>query len=155
MGRRDTAKILIPADVDEVYAALTDPQALAKWLPPSGMSGRFEHYDLRSGGSFRMVLTYNDASRAEGKSSETSDVVDGRFVEVVPGKRIVQAIEFESEDPAFAGKMTMIWSVSKANGGTRVEIVAENVPPGISAEDHAEGMNSSLANLANWLERAS
>jgi hypothetical protein len=50
--------------------------------------------------------------------------------------------------------MTMIWSVSKTNGGTRVKIVAKNVPPGISAEDHAEGMNSSLANLANWLERA-
>ena len=102
-----------------------------------------------------MVLTYLDATDSPGKSGGDSDVVDVRFVDVVPGERIVQAVVFDSEDPAFAGTMTMTWSVAEVDGGTRVEIVAEDVPPGISAKDHAAGMQSSLGNLARWLERAS
>jgi hypothetical protein len=61
-------------------------------------------------------------------------------------------VEFVSEDPAFAGTMTLTWSLSAERGGTRVEIRADDVPAGISAEDHAEGLSSSLANLAAFLE---
>ena len=84
-----------------------------------------------------MVLTYLDVTDSPGKSGGDSDVVDVRFVDVVPGERIVQAVVFDSEDPAFAGTMTMTWSVAEVDGGTRVVIVAEDVPPGIAADDHA------------------
>jgi uncharacterized protein YndB with AHSA1/START domain len=109
MSRTDTAIRVISAPPDRVYAALTDPDALAVWLPPDGMTGRFEHFDARPGGSYRLVLTYADASAARGKSAADSDVVDARFVEIVPGVRVVQQIEFVSEDPAFHGTMTMTW----------------------------------------------
>ncbi len=153
MGRTDISARVIVAPLADTYSALVDPDALVDWLPPGGMSARFEHFELRPGGSYRMVLTYADASDAPGKYSDDSDVVEARFVEVVPEVRVVQAIDFVSDDPDLAGTMTMTWTVEAVDGGTRVEIRADDVPPGISATDHAQGMGSSLANLAAHLER--
>ena len=73
--------------------------------------------------------------------------------EIVPGVRVVQAVEFVSDDPAFHGSMSMTWEVTAVDGGTRVDITAADVPDGISAEDHAAGLRSSLDNLAAYLER--
>ncbi|MEX5236975.1 SRPBCC family protein [Kocuria arenosa] len=152
MARTDTAARVVAASPARVYAALVDPDALAAWLPPEGMSGRFERFDARPGGSYRMVLSYADASAAPGKATADSDVVDVRFVDLVPGVRVVQAVDFVSDDPAYAGTMTMTWELTRVEGGTRVEVRAEDVPAGISAEDHAAGLASSLANLAQHLE---
>jgi uncharacterized protein YndB with AHSA1/START domain len=152
MGRTDAASRVIAAPLERVYAALVDPEALTSWLPPQGMSGRFERFDARSGGSYRLVLTYADASTARGKTTADSDVVEARFVDVVPGARVVQAVDFVSDDPDQAGTMTMTWEVAPVGAGTRVDIRADEVPVGISAEGHAVGLNSSLANLARYLE---
>jgi uncharacterized protein YndB with AHSA1/START domain len=151
MARTDRAARVVSASPARVYAALVDPDALAAWLPPEGMSGRFERFDARPGGSYRMVLDHADASAAAGKTTAGSDVVDVRFVDLVPGVRVVQAVDFVSDDPAYAGTMTMTWEVTRVEGGTRVEVRAEDVPAGVSAEDHAAGLASSLANLAHYL----
>jgi uncharacterized protein YndB with AHSA1/START domain len=143
----------VPTSPDRVYAALVDPEAMLQWLPPTGMTARFEHFDARSGGGYRMVLWYADASGAPGKATADSDVVDVRFLELVPGVRVVQAVDFESYDPAFAGTMTMTWELVVTADGTPVEIRAADVPDGISAQDHAAGLASSLANLAAYLDR--
>ena len=155
MARTDTASRVIAAPLDRVYAALIDPTALTAWLPPAGMSARFERFDARPGGSYRLVLTYADASDAPGKTTADSDVVEARFVDVVEGVRVVQAVDFVSDDPAQAGTMTMTWEVTAVDRGTRVELRAEDVPAGISADDHAAGMTSSLADLAEHVERRS
>jgi uncharacterized protein YndB with AHSA1/START domain len=149
--RTDEASRVIGATPARVYAALVDPDALTRWLPPDGMTGRFEHFDLRPGGSYRLILTYPEDAQARGKATPGTDVVDARFVDVVPGVRVVQAVDFVSDDPAFAGTMTMTWEVTAVDGGTRVDITAAGVPDGISAEDHAAGLESSLANLASYL----
>ena len=151
-GRTDTASRRIDAPVDALYRALTDPDARARWLPPSGMTARMERYDLRVGGGYRMVLTFADPSGGTGKSTADSDVVEATFVELVEGERVVEAIEFESDDPAFAGTMTMTWQLTPLPGGTEVSIVASGVPTGISPADHATGMQSSLENLAAYVE---
>ena len=65
----------------------------------------------------------------------------------------MQAVDFVSGDPANAGTMTMTWELTALDAGTRVDIRAEDVPAGISAEDHAAGLGSSLANLATYLGR--
>jgi uncharacterized protein YndB with AHSA1/START domain len=153
MARTDKASRVIAAPPDRVYAALVDPEALRAWLPPEGMSGRFEHFEARPGGSYRLVLTYADASSARGKATADSDIVEARFVDLVPGVRVVQAVDFVSADPAHSGTMTMVWQVTAVDAGTRVDIRADDVPAGISAEDHAVGLGSSLANLAAYLER--
>ncbi|CAM5372697.1 SRPBCC domain-containing protein [Streptomyces atroolivaceus] len=153
MPRTDRASRVIAVPPDRVWAALVDRDALMAWLPPAGMTGRFERFDARPGGSYRLVLTHSDASGSPGKATADSDIVEARFVDVVPGVQVVQAVDFVSDDPAYAGTMTMTWGVTAVEVGTRVDIVAEDVPDGISAEDHAAGLASSLANLAAYAER--
>jgi uncharacterized protein YndB with AHSA1/START domain len=116
------------------------------------MHGRFEHFDMREGGSYRLVLTYDDASGAPGKTSAAEDVSEVRVVRLVPGELVVQEVDFASDDPAFHGTMRMEWSVRRTPEGTEVALTARDVPPGIRASDHAAGLTSSLANLAAHLE---
>ena len=153
MSRTDSASLLLAAHVERVWDALLDPTQLTQWLPPEGMTGRFDHFDPRPGGSYRLVLTYDDSSSSSGKTTADTDAVDVRFVEVDPPTRVVQAVDFASDDPAFAGTMTMTWDLRAQDGGTLVAIRAVDVPPGISAEDHAAGLSSSLLNLRAFLER--
>lgn len=141
--RVDRAERRIEASRPEVYRALVDPESLVEWLPPEGMTGRFERFDPSG---YRMVLTYREPGH--GKSSQETDVVETEFVERVPGERVVQRIVFDAPDPAFAGTMTMSWLLSEADGGTLVVVEARNVPPGISRGDHEAGLASSLAGLA-------
>jgi uncharacterized protein YndB with AHSA1/START domain len=152
MPRADRALRDIEASVARAFHALVDREALETWLPPAGMRGRFERFDATPGGSYRLVLTYTDRTDARGKSSADSDVVEARYVDIVPNDRVVQAVDFVSDDPAFAGTMTMTWAVRAVAGGTRVEIIADDVPDGISADDHAAGLASSLDHLASYLE---
>jgi uncharacterized protein YndB with AHSA1/START domain len=142
---------VISASPETVYAALVDPDALMAWLPPDGMSGRFEQFDARPGGSYRLVLTYAAGSSATGKATADTDIVEARFLDLVPGVRVVQAVDFASDDPAYSGTMVMTWELSPVEDGTHVEIRADNVPAGISADDHTAGLASSLNNLAAHL----
>lgn len=153
MARTDVASRVIAAAPGRVFAALLDRDALMAWLPPEGMTARFERFDPSPGGSYRLVLTYSDASGAPGKAGPDSDVVEVRYVDIVPDRRVVQAVDFVSDDAAFAGTMTMTWEVTAVEGGTRVDIVADDVPDGISPEDHTKGLASSLSNLAEHVER--
>jgi len=72
---------------------------------------------------------------------------------LIAGERIVQTVEFESGDPAFAGTMVMTWSLEAVPGGTGVAVRAVNVPSGIAVKDHEAGLASSLANLARFIGR--
>src|SRR5436190_1823350 len=107
MGRTDSASRVISASPERLYAAFTDPVALAEWLPPRGMSGAFEWFDAVPGGGYRMRLTYK--GEGVGKTTSDSDVVSARFVELQPGRRVVQEVEFVADDPALAGIMVMTW----------------------------------------------
>lgn len=151
MGRVDSASRLIEASPEMIYAAMTDPAALVAWLPPSGMTGEMLEFDLRPGGRYRMVLRYADPA-FEGKTGAGEDEVTVRYLELVPAALVSQAVHFVSDDPAFSGTMVMNWILRPLAGRTEVTIRAENVPSGISAADHAEGLGSSLQNLAHFVE---
>ncbi|MET8981861.1 SRPBCC family protein [Streptomyces sp. NPDC004539] len=152
MPRTDRVVRVIAAPPTAVYAALLDREALEAWLPPAGMRGRVEHWDPRPGGGFRMTLTYLDATGAPGKTSDGTDVVEVGFTALTPPERVVQQAVFDSEDPAFAGTMTMTWDLTPAPGGTEVTVTATGVPSGIGGADHEAGISSSLANLASYTE---
>lgn len=151
--RTDSASRAIAAPADEIYRAFVDPDAWSQWLPPEDMTGHIYEFDARPGGTYRMALTYRGRDHLNaGKTSEGTDVVQGRFVELVPNARVVQLVTFESDDPAFAGEMRMIWSLSPVAGGTEVSIICNDVPSGISKEDHDIGLRSTLENLARFVE---
>lgn len=150
--RVDQASRIILATPKAIYQAMLDAEALASWRPPAGMTARFERFDARLGGGYRMVLTYPEAQRGQGKTRDDVDVVEGRFVELDPFERIVEEVRFESDDPAFAGVMRVATQLTAVADGTKVTIRCENVPPGISPEDHQDGMASTLRNLANFIE---
>jgi uncharacterized protein YndB with AHSA1/START domain len=150
MPRRDSASRVIPATPEDVFAALADEEARVAWLPPKGMTGRFEQFDPRPGGGYRLVLTYDDDG-GQGKSGSNTDVVNVRFAAVEPPVRIVEASEFISDDPAFAGTMTITWSVEPDTAGALVRVTADNVPDGISKSGHDAGLRSSLEKLAEYL----
>jgi uncharacterized protein YndB with AHSA1/START domain len=154
VSRRDRVARIVNAPLDRVFQALVDRDALETWLPPDGMTARFERFEPVAGGSYRLVLTYDDPTVTVAKSSADSDIIDARFVDVVQDGRVVQAVDFVSEDPAFTGTMTMTWAVHAVGDVTLVEFIADDVPVGISAEDHSAGMTSSLQNLASYLERS-
>ena len=149
--RIDTAARLIRATPETIYVALTTAEALVQWMPPKGMTGEMQAFDPRPGGLQRMVLRYDDASIA-GKSGSNEDIAEARFIDLVPNERVVQTVDFVSDDPKFSGTMTMSTLLTSHGDQTEVRFKAENVPEGISAGDHAEGMNSSLENLATFLE---
>ncbi len=98
-----------------------------------------------------MVLQYPDRSSSPGKTTSDTDVVEARFVDLVPNERVVWAVDFVSDDPAYDNPMIMRWEVAAADGGTRVGITAEHVPDAVAEGDHAAGMESSLAKLDEYL----
>lgn len=152
MARTDSASRFIDAPVSRVFEALVDRDALEAWLPPDGMTASFETFDPSPGGSYRLVLTYAEPATARAKSSVDSDIVEARYLDIRPDDRVVQAVNFVSDDPAITGTMTMTWAVHSVADGTRVEIIADGVPDGITAQDHAAGLNSSLEHLARYVE---
>lgn len=151
--RRDSASRFISGSVEKVFDAFTDATSLMRWLPPAGMTGTAVEYDFRKGGNYRIELKYASATSAA-KSTERTDVTKGSFLDLDPGRLIRQSVVFESDNPAFGGEMTMTWVFEPIQTGTRVTVVAENVPPGISESDHQAGLRSSLENLAKFVESA-
>jgi uncharacterized protein YndB with AHSA1/START domain len=151
--RVDRASRRIAAPADKIYRALTDASAVQGWLPPKGARGIVEAFEPRAGGAFRMTLVFETPGETgRRKSSPTTDVVEGEFLELVPSEVIRQRFTFRSEDPSFAGAMVMTWTLTPVPAGTDVAIAAENVPPGVTERDHEAGMASSLANLAAHVE---
>lgn len=149
--RIDSASRSMPVSPATVYAAFADPRAMEQWVPPKNMTATLLHFDFREGGGYRMRLTYKDSEGRYGKTSDNTDEVEVRFVQIVHEKRIEEAVTFESDDPDFSGVMHMIWTFEAVDNGTLVTIRAEDVPSGIRPEDHAAGMNSTLDNLTAFL----
>ncbi len=110
---------VIRASPEELYAVFLDPTALVDWLPPAEMTGEIHEFDARVGGGYRMSLFYPPDERTfRGKTSDREDMVEVRFVELAPPRRIVEAVSFVTTDPAFFGEMTMIATFEEVSGGT-------------------------------------
>lgn len=140
----------VNAPRERVYRALVDPDAVANWKVPNGMTCRVHSFDPREGGTFRISLTY--ASAGIGKTTAHSDTYCGRFVELVPNERVVEVDEFETMDAALQGKMRITITLFDENGGTRIEGLHEDLPPGVSIEDNEAGWRMALGKLAALVE---
>jgi uncharacterized protein YndB with AHSA1/START domain len=145
----------IRAPRGRVYEALTDADAIQRWMVPDSMTSQVHSFDAREGGTFRVSLTY-DTQAGAGKTSARTDTYHGRFVRLVPGEQVVQIIEFETADPALQGEMTVTFTLAEAaDGGTDVVGVHENLPPGVPPEDNELGWSMSLSKLARLVETGS
>jgi uncharacterized protein YndB with AHSA1/START domain len=120
-------------------------------MVPPGMRSEVHVFDGREGGEFRISLTYA-AVDGVGKTSGRTDTYRGRFVELVRDERVVEVVEFETEDPAMRGEMTITIMLADAEGGTEVIAVHDNLPRGLSAADNEAGWRLSLAKLAALVE---
>ena len=150
--RVDQASRIIKASPHAIYRALLDPEAIVQWRPPDSMTAEIHAFDGREGGSFRMSLAYTGHHVVRGKTSENVDTVFVRFAELVPDNRVVERAEFETEDPAFGGGMTIITTLSPKPGGTEVTIRCEDVPSGIPPNVHVDAIASTLKKLAAFTE---
>jgi uncharacterized protein YndB with AHSA1/START domain len=143
----------IRAPPGALYRAFTDPEALAVWLAPGEMTGKIHSFDCRVGGGYQMSLFYPSSEKgSRGKTAEREDRFTARFVELTPLRRIVEAITFDSADPAFSGEMIMEVTLEAGDGGTEVIILFKNIPSGIRPEDNETGTRLSLEKLAQSVE---
>lgn len=134
-----------------VYRALIDAEAIAAWRVPAGMRSEVHQFEAREGGAFRISLHY-DSPDAVGKTSAHTDTYHGRFVELVPNERVVEVLEFESDDPAMAGEMTMTTTLRDLDAGTEVVIQHDGIPDAVNPADNETGTRMALAALAAWVE---
>lgn len=141
----------INAPCTQVYRALIDPTAVATWMVPEGMTSHVHEFDATVGGKFRISLTY-DAPTDTGKTTAQTDTYHGHFIELVPDERVVETLEFETDDPTMRGEMTVTFTVTEADGGTNLLAVHDNVPPGIAPADNELGWQMSLEKLATLVE---
>lgn len=137
----------------KVYRAFTDPTLLEKWLVPGEMKGKIGKFELRVGGGYDMCLQYPDSdSSSAGKTTSKEDRYHTNFLELIPGKRILQSITFDTEEKQFQGEMLMDVVLEEQYGGTLVTITFKNIPIGIKPEDNEKGTDSSLQKLAALVE---
>ena len=135
-----------------VYRALLDPRAIAQWKVPDGMTCHVHAFDAREGGSLRISLTY-DSPTGTGKTTSHTDTYHGRFVKLVPNEQVVEIDEFETDDPALRGEMTITIRLEESeDGGTDLLAVHEGLPPGVSPADNETGWRMALARLAKLVE---
>jgi uncharacterized protein YndB with AHSA1/START domain len=134
-----------------VYRALVDADAIARWKVPDGMTSRVHEFDGREGGMFRISLTY-DTPTETGKTSAHTDTYHGRLIKLVPNEKVVELVEFETEDPAMRGEMTITITLADADGGTELLAVHEGLPLGLSPADNETGWRMALAKLAALTE---
>lgn len=145
---------IIHASPGKLYSALTDPAALEIWLAPGDMTGKIHWFDLREGGGYLMSLFYPASEKnALGKTASKEDRYTARFIELTPIKKIVEAINFESVNPAFAGEMIMEVTLEPTGDSTEVSFLFRNIPPGIKPADNEAGTVSTLEKLARFVEK--
>lgn len=127
---------------ERLYRAFLDPDAMAKWLPPHGFTGRVHHMDAKVGGSYRMSF----ANFATGHAHSFG----GEYLELVPNERIVHTDRFD--DPNLPGEMRVTVSFAAVSCGTELRIVQEGIPAVIPLEACHLGWQESLALLAQLVE---
>ncbi|WP_093522047.1 SRPBCC domain-containing protein [Stigmatella erecta] len=141
----------VNAPRERVYRALVDARAVAAWRVPPGMTSHVHAFDPREGGLIRISLTY-DMPTGTGKTTAHTDTYHGRFVKLVKDEQVVEVVEFETEDPALRGEMTLTLTLTDADGGTEVLAVHEGLPRGVPPADNETGWRLSLARLAALVE---
>jgi len=133
---------VLRATPERVYRAFLDADAMVKWLPPHGFTGKVHSIDARVGGRFKMSFT--------NFTTQKSHSFGGEYLELVPHERIRHTDAFD--DPNLPGEMHVTITLKKVSVGTDVRIVQEGIPDVIPAEACMLGWQESLTLLAQLVE---
>ena len=133
---------VLKATPERVYRAFLDADAMAKWLPPNGFTGKVHHLDARVGGTYKMSFT--------NFSSGQSHAFGGTYRELVPNERLVYTDQFD--DPNLPGEMLTTVALKQVFCGTELSVVQENLPAVIPVEACYLGWQESLILLAKLVE---
>jgi uncharacterized protein YndB with AHSA1/START domain len=127
---------------EKLYKAFIDPDAMVKWLPPDGFTGKVHQADARVGGSYKMSFT--------NFTTGASHAFGGKYLEMVPGQRLRYTDQFD--DPNLPGEMITTVDFKKVMCGTELSIVQEGIPAAIPAEMCYLGWQESLELLKRFIE---
>ena len=133
---------VIRAAPEKIYRAVLDPDAMAKWLPPNGFTGKVHHLEAKVGGTYKMSFT--------NFTTGASHSFGGEYRELKPDECIRYADKFD--DPKLSGQMQVTINLKKVSRGTEVNIVQEGVPEVIPPEACYLGWQESLILLAKLVE---
>src|SRR5579884_1192793 len=127
---------------ERIYRAFLDPDAMVKWLPPNGFTGKVHHLDAKVGGTYKM--SFKNFTSGHGHS------FGGEYLELVPNERIVHTDKFD--DPNLPGEMKVTISLKPVSCGTELNITQEGIPDVIPLEACYLGWQESLTLLAKLVE---
>jgi uncharacterized protein YndB with AHSA1/START domain len=133
---------VLRAPPDRVYRAFLDPDAMVKWLPPHGFTGKVHEMKAQVGGGYRMSFTNFNTGK--------SHAFGGKYVELTPHEQIRYTDKFE--DPNLPGEMQVTITLRKVVCGTELDIVQEGIPAAIPVEFCYLGWQESLSLLAQLVE---
>ena len=135
---------VLKAPADRIYRAFIEPEAMAKWLPPHGFTGKVQQIDARVGGGFRMSFT----NFADGQSHSFG----GEYLEMIPGQKLRYTDRFD--DPNLPGEIIVTVLLKAVSCGSEIQITQENLPDAIPLEMCYLGWQDSLSQLAALVEAA-
>ena len=133
---------VLRATPERVYRAFLDADAMVKWLPPNGFTGKVHHLDAKVGGTYKMSFT--------NFSTGTSHSFGGEYLELTPHERIRYVDKFDDQN--LPGEMTVTITVKQVLVGTELNVVQEGIPEVIPAEACYLGWQESLTLLAKLVE---
>ena len=133
---------VLRAAPEKIYRAFLDPEAMAKWLPPNGFTGKVHEMEAKVGGSYKMSFTNFTTGQTHS--------FGGTYLELMPHERIRHTDKFD--DPNMPGEMQVVLTLKKVSCGTELNIVQEGVPDVIPAEMCYLGWQESLILLAKLVE---
>lgn len=133
---------VLRATPERIYRAFLDADAMTKWLPPNGFTGKVHHIDAKVGGTYKMSFT--------NFTTGNSHSFGGEYLELIPNERIRHTDKFD--DPNLPGEMQTTVSLQKVSCGTEVNIVQEGIPEAIPPEACYLGWQESLTLLAQLVE---
>jgi len=133
---------VLRAPAERIYRAFLDADAMAKWLPPHGFTGKVHHIKAEVGGTYKMSFT--------NLTTGHSHSFGGEFLELVPNARIRHTDKFD--DPNLAGQMQTTVSLKKVSVGTELTVVQEGIPSLIPVEACYLGWQESLTLLTQLVE---
>ena len=133
---------VLTAPPSRVYKAFLDADAMAKWLPPHGFTGKVHHIDVKVGGTYKMSFT--------NFSNGQSHSFGGEYLELVPDKRIRHTDRFD--DPGMPGEMTTTIDLKAVSVGTELSVLQEGIPDVIPTEACYLGWQESLELLAQLVQ---